>query len=143
MKHTLFFTLILFSCALPAQEIYSWIDKNGVTKFSDKMPRNISAERVRKMNVNQSSSYKTVNQIAKKAGKSTSQQQQELEQLSQKTCLGATKNLKILTAFDQITQVDKNGKEQILTEQQKAKQISLVNKQIEIFCPRQTKVTTD
>lgn len=136
MKYNLLWAALLFSSVLPAQEIYSWVDKNGVTKFSDQMPQNISADKVKKLNINQNTSYKTVKQLAKDQGKSVSQQQRDLEALSQKTCLSANKNLQILTAFDTVTQLDKDGKEQVLTVKEKDHQISLVKKQIEIFCEK-------
>ncbi|NRA85212.1 MAG: DUF4124 domain-containing protein, partial [Gammaproteobacteria bacterium] len=65
MKYNLLWAALLFSSVLPAQEIYSWVDKNGVTKFSDQMPQNISAYKVKKLNINQNTSYKTVKQLAK------------------------------------------------------------------------------
>ena len=55
----------LFSSAIFAQVIYSWTDKNGSAKFSDKVPVNVDPGDLIKINVRTNSSFKTVKQIAK------------------------------------------------------------------------------
>lgn len=125
---------MLTALSLPAQEIYRWTDNNGIVKYSDKIPAHIKIENVNRLNISRDSSFKTLAQIAKQAGKTVSEQQQELEQISKKNCDVATQNVKIMTAFKKITRLDASGNEVILSAEEKEQQLSLLKKQIEIFC---------
>jgi len=129
-----FLGLALFSTALSAQVVYQWVDQDGSLKFSDQMPRHVKADDLKKIKVRNNNSFKTVKEIAKEQAKTPSQQQQELVKMSQKNCDIANKNLKLLNSFNNISQIDANGKEVILTSEQKIEQINLTKKQAEIYC---------
>jgi Domain of unknown function (DUF4124) len=134
MKFNLLCSLAFLTISVPAQEIYSWQDKNGGIKYSDKIPKYIKIQDVTKIGTGQKNAFKSIEQIARDEGKTVYQQQQELEKISKGNCDVATQNLKVLSAFKQITQLDSNGNEVILSDKEKAQQISLIKKQIEIFC---------
>lgn len=134
MKLKVFYGLAMITASVSAQDIYRWIDKDGIVKYSDKIPAHIKMEDVTKVKTTPDSSFKSVKQIAKEQGKTPSQQQQELEQISKGNCDVAIQNLKLLTAFKDVRLQDENGVEVVLTEEEKAEQVSLVKKQMAIYC---------
>jgi hypothetical protein len=126
--------LMYSSTQVSAQEVYRWVDQDGTVKFSDQLPAQLQIEDVTKIKVNPNNTFKSVQQIAKEEGKTISQQQQDLEMMSQNNCNIANQNLKILKSFDHITQLDASGNEVALSPQEKEHQLSLMAKQAEIFC---------
>jgi hypothetical protein len=117
-----------------AQEVYRWVDQDGTVKFSDQLPAQLLIEDVTTVSISPNNTFKSVKQIANEEGKTISQQQQDLEMMSEKNCAVANQNLKILKSFDHITQLDASGNEVALSTQEKEQQLSLMAKQAEIFC---------
>ncbi|NRA72573.1 MAG: DUF4124 domain-containing protein [Gammaproteobacteria bacterium] len=134
MKFSLFCCLMLWVVSLSAQQVYRWVDSNGHVKFSDKKPQHITDENLKVITIKQKNNFKSLNQIAKDRGQTISQQQQDLEQLTKKNCDVANYNLKLIKAFGEVSLVDQDGNDVILTELEKKQQINLISKQIDIYC---------
>jgi len=134
MKFLIFILLVLTSSALQAMDIYRWVDSKGVTHYSYKMPENVAANKVKKMNMSKQSTFIESGTINSSLTKS--QQELELDRITKKNCDIARKNMKILTAFNDIKQKDADGKLQTLSKADKTKQLSLAKKQAALFCKK-------
>lgn len=130
-------TTLLLGCAFTAQakDIYRWTDNNGVTHYSYKAPSNVPANKVKKIDMAKQGQY--VQDSKSKTDKNLSKQEQELDRIAKKNCDIATKNIQILTTFNNIQQKDADGNLKTLTKEDKAQQLSLAKKQAEMFCKKE------
>ncbi|MGB0833638.1 MAG: DUF4124 domain-containing protein [Psychrobium sp.] len=132
-----FVATLLLGCAFTAQakDIYRWTDSNGVTHYSYKAPNNVPANKVKKIDMARQGQY--VQDSKSKTDKNLSKQEQELDRIAKKNCDIATKNIQVLTTFNNIQQKDADGNLRTLTKEDKAQQLSLARKQAEMFCKKQ------
>jgi len=128
--------LLLTANVMAGDKIYSWVDGNGVTHFSYKMPAQTDAAKVTTITIKKSDSYKTPTQAAAESSMDKASLTKELDRITNKNCATASNNLKILTAFSNITQESADGQVVTLSKQQKSDQLELTRKQVELFCQR-------
>jgi|GEM_PF-2484016 len=115
--------------------MYRWVDVNGVTHFSQLKPTDSSIGNIEEIPLPNSKSYKQSKKL----------QQEKLARgdlltqfadVAKENCLIAKQNFKILTAFKNITQENAQGDTKKLSKSDRDDQITLTNKQIELFCTK-------
>lgn len=119
--------------SIAGEKIYRWVDKNGVTHFSQIKPTDSKAKNVEEVIVRTSRGYKSPEDLelqANKNGKSV----ESFDAIAKKNCAVAQQNAKVLSAFKNITQEDKDGNPVKLSEEERKEQLELANKQIALFC---------
>jgi len=126
------FTAVLWLLAFTVaagDKIYRWVDDRGVTHFSHVKPTDSNITNVEELVLHNSNSYKPAKTIVKPQSPST-----EFDKVAKRNCAIAQKNLKILSAFKNITQQDENGEVTKLSASDRQEQLTLASKQIELFC---------
>jgi len=113
--------------------IYRWIDKKGVTHFSHVKPSDSSISEVEEIVLRNSDTYKPPQELQQNNAASGITPYQKV---AQENCDMAQQNFKILSAFKNITQQDKDGNVTQLSAADRNEQLSLANKQIELFCKK-------
>lgn len=132
MKYYFAIICMLFAAQLAADTVvYQWVDKNKVTHFSQQPPRGVKYTEIvvkgAMASVNKNSdTNKTDNETALT----------NLAEKSAATCSSAKDNLKMLTSYEQVNITEKDGSMRLLSETEKRQQISLAEKQIEVYCDK-------
>lgn len=114
--------------------VYRWIDENNVVHFSQHQPAHDNYTEITMVEA-----LKAKAKIVKVA-QSDEQQVDQEEQSSavrdrfNKKCEEARANVKTLETFDKIQTTDSDGTNRMLTQTEKAQQLELSKKQVEIYC---------
>lgn len=145
MTRTLVFSLLLATTLIPQAEIYRWEDAAGKVHFSDKKPednhqaKDISAQ-LKPLNSDTSSAetqkLQEVFQGETPEEKAYQQQQQakqqQLENKREQACQKARNQLSILRG--RVAFIDPNGKEVVVTEEQRRERADKLEKEIHRHC---------
>jgi len=142
-------SIVTFSTSVIAKDvaIYRWVDENNVVHFSQHQPQNSNYSQLSTF-----ASYKTKqksdkNQSEDKQFPSVDEQlsRHEKEQaeiieknrvIAEKNCKAAQLNIKMLNSFNNVTTLDPDGKNRVLTDKEKKAQIVLSNKHIDLYCKK-------
>jgi len=134
--------LVTFSiCTVMAQEtvVYRWVDENNVVHFSHKYPTDKEYAEIKVQTSYAPSQEQVVKQVtAENEATEDLDKSSDLSQYSQEEidnrCNSAKTNLKVLNSFDRVLVKNDQGEEQALSEEEKAKQVELSKKYIDIYC---------
>ncbi len=137
LKHysMLVFGLYLLAFNLNAAEkIYRWTNSNGVVNYSHVKPTdsNVKFEEITMRN---SDSFQAADKLGKQT-KGKGNALSEFDKIAQENCEIAKQNVKVLSAFKNITQQDKDGNTVKLSADDRNEQLALANKQVAVFCKK-------
>jgi hypothetical protein len=127
--------------------VYKWIDKDDVVHYSQDQPSGKSYEKVDvEVAYKPSEIPNTANTDDFLAAIEKKKQQERLNkeaieraQTIENNCQAAQVNIKILNGFNKILVSDPSGEQRILSPEEKAEQLTLTKKHIDIFCNAKTK----
>lgn len=145
IRHSAFLLLsiaTIFSTAVLASDItiYRWVDENNVVHFSQQLPQGDQYSQLSTF-----ASYKA-KQLAENQPLPTvdeqlsgyEQRQKEIsdrnKEIAIKNCEAAQLNLKMLNSFDKVTTLDSNGKNHVLTDEERNTKIILSKQHIDLYC---------
>ena len=138
------FAVMAFSSVADDGVIYRWIDKNNVVHFSQHQPDHdnyttlaitLSQKKAQSSVLNntdeQDKPYeKEVVKLNKDDEKS------EIEAAMAQRCEEAKANVKTLMSFDNVQYINPKGEAKVLTATEKNQQITLSEKQVEVYCKK-------
>lgn len=120
--------------------VYRWVDDNNVVHFSHNPPADKDYAEIR-VRV----SYASTDPITTDEDAIEDNEQDNATNIAhlsdeekQKHCESAQTNKKILTSFERVLMSDEDGNEKAMTEDEKAKQLELSEKYIDIYCEADT-----
>lgn len=136
------FGLLLLPALGQSAELYKWTDKNGVVQYTQHPPREGEYTTITKTGT------KSPNQPPKQAAPTTEQTPTDAEDkpaasgddtsefiaAKKKNCEIATTNRATLTSKARIGVRGADGQQRILTDEEKAKQLKLIEEQIKTYC---------
>ena len=131
---TLFTSIVATSTSAAEITVYRWIDENNVVHFSQHQPAHDNYTEITMVEA-----LKAKAKIVK-AIESEEEQPQQAEQSGavkdrfNKKCEEARANVKTLETFDKIQTSDSDGRNRMLTQTEKAQQLELSRKQVEVYC---------
>lgn len=108
--------------------VYRWVDSNNVVHFSQHQPKHDNYTELLMSNSVKPEQNKTV-----PAPVQTTDAPITVPQTKDK-CEEAKANVKTLMGFDKIQYTDTNGVVQVLNETEKAQQLEINKKQVEVYC---------
>lgn len=120
--------------ASASEKVYRWIDSKGVAHYSHLKPSDKSIK-YEEIKVRSRDSYQSAKDVAKKAEEQGSPLS-KFDEVARKNCDIAKQNVKVLTAFKNITQQDDKGETVKLSDEQRKEQLALANKQVDLFCKK-------
>lgn len=140
--------IIVFNINAMANDIsiYRWVDENNVVHFSQQPPQSTNYSQLSTF-----ASYKAKqqSQINQPIDKASSVDEQLIEHdkkqaetlaknkvIAEKNCKAAQLNLQLLNSTKRITTLDSNGKNHVLTDEEKTTQITLSKKHIDMYCDK-------
>jgi len=115
--------------------MYRWVDADGLTHFSQLKPTDSSIGNIEEIALPNSKSYKQ-NKELQQEKLARGDLLTQFADVAKENCQIATQNLKILTAFKNITQENAQGEAVKLSHNDRDEQLALTNKQIELFCTK-------
>lgn len=131
--------------------IYRWVDENNVVHFSQQPPKSTNYSQLTTLDSYKAKQQSKSNKPSNKDFSSVDEQltqhdKQQAEILAKnkvivdQNCKAAQLNLKMLNSTKKITTLDSNGKNHVLTDKEKATQITLSKKHIDMYCVKASKV---
>ncbi|NNC96781.1 MAG: DUF4124 domain-containing protein [Gammaproteobacteria bacterium] len=107
-----------------AGEVYTWVDKEGVQNYAD-VPEEDSE-------LLKFSYTDKENEAEEQSPEESLKDKKQARQ--KKNCDNARRNLEALTEFDQITRIDADGNEEVLSEAEKIQQRKKEQRYLAVFC---------
>ena len=146
-------SIAMFNTSAIAKDIaiYRWVDENNVVHFSQHQPRDNNYSQLATFSsykaTQKSKSDRSKNkQVASVGEQSTQYEKQQAEILqknkliAEKNCKAARLNIKMLNSFNEISTIDADGKNRLLTDKEEKAQIILSNKHIDLYCDNKSKI---
>ena len=118
--------------------VYKWVDENNVTHFSHRHPINDNYTEL-KVEV----AYQSKPTIEEESQEEKTQNAEQLKVAKENTalikenCEAAKVNVKILNSFDKILFTDPSGESRILGPEERADQLVMTEKHLEVYCSEQ------
>lgn len=140
-------SITMFSMSTMANDIaiYRWIDENNVVHFSQQLPQNNNYSQLTTFasyKAKQQSENTQLPSIDEQLTQHDKKQAEILEKnkvIADKNCKAALLNLKMLNSFSKVTTLDSNGKNHVLTDEEKKAKITLSNKHVDLYCNKTKK----
>lgn len=126
-------TAVMSNDAHAAKKFYKWVDKDGVTHYSERPPKGKQAEVV---NTYTGRGTPPPNQAAKEKEEKPEEETQAAPQpiKNPEVCQSARRNLEILNRNNRVRLKDENGELTILSQEQKEKQRKTAEKAVKDHC---------
>lgn len=132
-----FAILFIFSSSAFTADItvYRWVDKNNIVHFSQNQPATDNFIEL-KMADAYNTSTRNIDAVDESSNEKNKEEDETLEfpLLTNEKCKSAKKNVSTLLEFDKIQSTDTDGKIKVLTAKEKAQQLSINRKQVEVYC---------
>lgn len=136
---------VFFSTHVIAKSIaiYRWVDENNVVHFSQQQPQGENYSQL--TSIDSYKTTKTQENTAKTAKSAVDEQidryekaQAEIKakniEIAASNCKAAQLNVKMLNSYEQVMTTDTDGKNKLLTKAEKAAQLNLSKKHVELYC---------
>lgn len=124
-------TFVSISVLADNVTLYRWVDKNNVVHFSQQQPSHDNFVEIY-MSVKAKNKAQQPKSALKTESEFKAEQQQESN--TSKLCDSAKANLRTLKAYDKIQYSDEKGQVHVLSEVEKAQQLAMNEKQVEVYC---------
>lgn len=136
------FISAMFSTAVPASDItiYRWVDENNVVHFSQQLPQDDQYSQLstfasyKAKQLSESKQLPPVDDQLSDYEKRQKEISDKNKAIAIKNCEAAQLNLKMLNSFDKVTTLDANGKNHVLTDDERKAKVVLSNKHINLYC---------
>jgi Na+-transporting NADH:ubiquinone oxidoreductase subunit NqrC len=116
---------VCLACSVVSADVYKWVDENGKVRFSDKQPKENSAEKIdealKKTNVDSASAQMGYS-VTAKSGKTEDEKALERKKLEQleaaigKPCKKMKSDIAAIARGDRGSFIDENGQEELVLE---------------------------
>ena len=123
--------------------IYRWVDENNVVHFSQNQPIGENYSQLTTITAYQKESKKIIAEDSdkKKEEKRVAEYEEEQQRIIAqnketyaKNCQAARLNIKMLNSFNKILFTDPDGKNRVLSDEEKQEQLDLSKKHTELYC---------
>lgn len=149
MKRTMMIaglSLALLAGNVAAKEYFKWVDEKGVTRYAEKPPAGVQAEKVNTY-AGSSSTYDPSAAIAeteeaRKESEHKSQLEAKAEQMAseeEEKCNKVREQHKVLSERGRVRMKDKDGNERVLTPEEQASKIMELEKYMKDMCSGEKK----
>ncbi|GGI92340.1 DUF4124 domain-containing protein [Shewanella gelidii] len=136
--------LVLFTAPTFATVIYTWVDENGVTHYSQQSPENIEATKLYSEDMEQALIGFVSPKVSKKSDEQLSTEELNAELIKRQDgdqaksiCASAKHSLQILTTHSKLNRQDpKSGKSIAMTEEERQAAIKENKERISLFCEK-------
>jgi len=136
---------VICSFTVIAQDIaiFRWVDENNVVHFSQHQPQDDNYSQLTTFSSYQSSAVKTIDDRYPLPPVDEQLTKYEQEQAAIKTqnqvnieknCKAAQLNTKMLNSFEQVMTTDSEGRNRLLTAEEKQVQLELSKRHTELYC---------
>lgn len=137
---------LLFITSVSATVIYKWVDKNGVTHYSQQIPENADEKSKSTKLYSEDIEPKAIGTVAptvrKEEAKELTQAQQDAAAINEhdkeqakEICKNAKYNLDILMTHTKLNNKDQQTGEVVaVTEEQRQEKLKMQKQRIELFC---------
>ncbi|MEW6991429.1 hypothetical protein AADZ91_12135 [Colwelliaceae bacterium 6441] len=109
--------------------IYRWVDSNNIVHFSQQQPKHDNYTELSMANAKQPQKENRATSPEK-----TQPAPKSIPPVLNDKCEAAKTNVKTLTDFDNVQYTDSQGVVQMLSKKEKAQQLEINKKQVEVFC---------
>lgn len=123
-----------------AKEYFKWVDENGVTRYAEKPPAGVQAEKVTTYagssayNPNAANTEETKQEEMHRA--EVEARTKKLEQEEKEKCDKVREQHTVLTERGRVRMKDKEGNERVLTEQEQAAKVMELEKYLQDMCSK-------
>jgi flagellar motility protein MotE (MotC chaperone) len=124
-----------------AKEYFKWVDESGVTRYAEKPPAGVQAEKVTTYagssapyNPNAATTDDTKKEEEHKA--EVENRAKQLEKEEKEKCDKVSEQHKVLTERGRVRMKDKDGNERVLTEQEQAAKVVELEKYMKDMCSK-------
>ncbi len=131
--------LIVMSAPTLAAEItvYRWVDEKNVVHFSQHQPSHDNYTELTMVEALKASAKKVAADPVEEPKQIAVAQSSTVKERFKQKCEEAQANVKTLKAFDNIQTTDADGTTRMLSKEEKKQQLTLSNKQVEVYCEGQ------
>lgn len=133
--------IALMAGNVAAKEYFKWVDETGVTRYAEKPPAGVQAEKVNTYagssaayDPNSATSDTPQNQDEAKHKQEVEARAKQLEKEEKEKCDKVSEQHKVLTERGRVRMRDKDGNERVLTEEEQATKIMELEKYMTEMC---------